>query len=56
MNVALLWLAALVVPLVWGYLAFWLMERLWPPRLPRGTADTNLPRGAAGGEHIHYEI
>ena len=56
MNVALLWLAALEAPLVWGYLAFWLMERLWPPRSTRGTAGADRQSGSAGGEHIHYEI
>jgi hypothetical protein len=56
MKQAVLWLAALVVPLLWGYVVYWLMERLWPPRSTSARMPGEASTGRVGGEHIHYEI
>ncbi len=56
MKMAVLWLAALIVPLFWGYAVYWLMEWLWPARPSGAAASFEGSAGPLGGEHIHYEI
>ena len=38
MDAIIIALAALVVPVVWGYGVHWLLERYWPRRNGRGDA------------------
>ena len=52
MRTILLVLAALVVPLVWGYVAHWLVERCWPRRAESGSGHASVP----AAEYFDYQI
>ncbi len=52
----LLVIAGLVVPLVWGWLAYWLVERLWPapPRAAPAAEGSDEP--APQANVLDYQI
>lgn len=52
MRTIILVLAALVVPLVWGYAAHWLIERCWPRRTGAGAESS----GRSSAEYFDYQI
>lgn len=52
MRTIILVLAALVVPLVWGYAAHWLVERCWPRRAGIESENAAVP----AAEYFDYQI
>jgi hypothetical protein len=52
MRAILLVLAALIVPLIWGYAAHWLVERCWPRPGRPGPESKGVP----AAEYFDYQI
>jgi hypothetical protein len=53
-QLILLVLAALVIPLAWGYVAHWLLERCWPRR--KGVVRGGQKPDAGEAEYLDFQI
>jgi hypothetical protein len=48
--------AALVVPLVWGYVAYRLLHRLWPHAETADARSPRTPPPAPGADYLDFQI
>jgi hypothetical protein len=55
MDAIVIVLAALIVPVLWGCGSHWLLERIWPRRNGRGSAD-KLPAGTPAADYLDFQI